>query len=178
MPTQALGATAAVVPSSSIIAASPASGGGRLPRRWRKHVASLGLLGTLLGSAAPCHAFLVVVHSEPASSGPGNAYVLSWVEPESRTVHKLGPWGDTIANDRGFFCNPGGNWDLRAIWPDQPGVISLSRVTMGLTRDGRYRCEYPIIWSMSNAQLQADDELHVDCAADGKCHMNIRPAAR
>ncbi|MDE2119348.1 MAG: hypothetical protein KGJ64_01510 [Betaproteobacteria bacterium] len=119
----------------------------------------------------------MVAHSEPASSGPGNAYVLSWVEPQSRTVHTLGPWGDAIGNDRGFICNPGGNWDLRVIWPDDPGVITLSKVRVGFTRDGRYRCDYPIIWSTANAQLSADDELDLDCAADGSCRVDMHRTA-
>ena len=129
-------------------------------------------------SAIPivCKGFTIDFLSQPAASGPGLAYMLSSSGPCGAEAPCAGPWGDPVRNEAGFNCGGIGDYHRNISWPSEAGIVVLSRMSMGMSHDGLYRCNADRLLELDVTPLRELDVLSLRCDADGACQASVNPA--
>ncbi len=134
------------------------------------------VLAALAAVPTACLGFTIDFLSQPAASGPGLAYMLSSRGPCGADAPCAGPWGDPIRNEAGFNCGGMGDYHHNISWPGEAGIVVLSRMSMGMSHDGLYRCEADRLLELDVAALRTLDVLYLRCAADGVCQASVNQA--
>ncbi len=134
------------------------------------------VLAALATATVACRGFTIDFLSQPATSGPGLAYMLSSRGPCAVDAPCAGPWGDPIRNEAGFNCGGMGDHHRNISWPGAAGLVVLSRMSMGMTHDGLYRCNADRLLELDVAALGDLDVLYLRCDASGVCRAWVNQA--
>ena len=135
------------------------------------------VLALLALAPIACWGFTIDFLSQPAASGPGLAYMLSSRGPCGADAPCACPWGDPIRNEAGFNCGGTGDHHRNISWPREAGIVVLSRMTMGMSHDGLYRCNADRLLELDVASLGEFDVLNLRCDAEGACQASVNPGA-